>query len=604
MATRRELVAYNGRAVSRSQPGGTLGTARDRWRGLSLFTRRRLVTLGGLIVLVALLVVVAIPNLPCQFPGGDSCPPPDDAAEIIPAGALAYVHANLDPETEQVERATAILDAVPRFSGELIDRAAASLGVAGQTEVDFESEIRPWFGGELAIAILNSFPEDERVVALEVSDEQGAEEYASEVIGPGARTEEHEGVQISVDGDGLATAQVDEFLLIGAEGSVRSVIDTATGVEGAESLAGDATAGEVRDELPDHRLAEAYLSDFGAAELVGDVTGPLAPLSALVSPGSTRGAAAALTVGEADDLQLAVRSVLDPERASETPGFFAAFPGFEPTLPERLTADAFGYVGIGDPGETVGALLDQAAVQAPGVVSGFEDLAATLERESDVDIEGELLAGLGSEAAFSLEPRPDDAAADSPAVPGTAGVPYLQFVAEDVDEDQVRTALASLQGPLAAAVDLGSGLQAPVFTERELAGVEATSLRLSPVVELTYAVFDDLAAIATDPAGIERLAGADGGLEEAATFERATEDFEDEVSLLAFLDLDRLIGLAEGLGLAEDPVYAAFAGEFRRLDAFGLAVVSEPQLLATDARLLFGEPPEVEPAASPVVPPD
>lgn len=590
--------------MPRSQPGGTLETVRARWRGLSLFTRRRVAAVAGLIGFVALLGVVAIPNLPCQFPGGESCPPPDDAAEIIPAGPLAYVHANLDPETEQVERATEILDAVPQFSGELIERAAASLDLAGQKQVDFESEVRPWFGGELAIAVLNGFPEDERLVALEVSDEQGAEEYASDLIGPGAHNEEHEGVEISIDGDGLATAQVDGFLLIGTEGSVRSGIDTATGVEGAASLAGDEAAEQVRDELPDHRLAEAYVSEFGAAELVGDAQSPLAPFSALVSAGSTRGAAAALTVGEADDVQVAVRSVLDPERAGEAPGFFAAFPGFEPSLPERLTADALGYVGIGDPGETVGALLDQAAAQAPGIVSGFEDLAATLERESDVEIEGELLAGLGSEAAFSLEPRPDDAAADALPVPGAAGLPYLEFVAEGVDEDQVRRALASLQGPLAAAVDPGSGLQAPVFSERELAGVEARSVRLSPVVELTYAVFDGLAALATDPAGIERLGGGDGGLDQAALFERATEDFEDEVSLLAFLDLDRLVEVGEGLGLAEDPVYAAFAGEFRRLDAFGLAVVSEEELLATDARLLFGEAEEVEAAASPAVPPE
>ena len=44
---------------------------------------------------------VAVPNLPCQLPGGDSCPPADDAAELVPGDALAYVHANLDPETEQ-----------------------------------------------------------------------------------------------------------------------------------------------------------------------------------------------------------------------------------------------------------------------------------------------------------------------------------------------------------------------------------------------------------------------------------------------------------------------------------------------------------------------
>ena len=47
--------------------------------------------------------------------------------------------------------------------------------------------------------------------------------------------------------------------------------------------------------------------------------------------------------------------------------------------------------------------------------------------------------------------------------------------------------------------------------------------------------------------------------------------------------------MGEQPGLAEDPLYATFAGEFRRLDALGLAVTDD-DVLATDARLLFGEP--------------
>ena len=194
MATRRGPVAYNGRAVPRSRPGGTLETVRTRWRGLSLFTRRRLAALAGLALVAAAIALVAIPNLPCQFPGGDSCPPADDAAEIIPADVVAYVHANLDPESEQLERATEIFDAAPRFSGELIDRATASLDLAGGAELDFEAEVRPWFADELAIAILNGYPDDEGVVAFEIADQGDAARYASEVIGRDARSEEHEGV--------------------------------------------------------------------------------------------------------------------------------------------------------------------------------------------------------------------------------------------------------------------------------------------------------------------------------------------------------------------------------------------------------------------------
>jgi hypothetical protein len=137
-------------------------------------------------------------------------------------------------------------------------------------------------------------------------------------------------------------------------------------------------------------------------------------------------------------------------------------------------------------------------------------------------------------------------------------------------------------------VNPGSAGQAPVFGEQQIDGVEARSLRISPVVELTYAVFDELAAIATDPAGIEQLVSGDGSLDDAERYERATEDFADEVSLIAYFDLGELVALGERLGLAEDPLYATFAGDFRSLNALGLAVSSSDELLATDARLMLG----------------
>ena len=240
------------------------------------------------------------------------------------------------------------------------------------------------------------------------------------------------------------------------------------------------------------------------------------------------------------------------------------------------------------------ALLAQATAQAPGIAAGFEDLVDSLRREGEVDIERELLEALGGEAAFALEPRPADTG---------EGLPFIEFVADDVDEEAARRALASLQGPLADAVETGSGLQAPVFGQQQIGGVEARSLRISPTVELTYAVFEGLAAIATDPAGIEQLVAGDGGLDESELYLRATEDFADEVSLLAFLDLAGLVGLGERLGLAEDPVYATFAGEFRRLQALGLAVTSDSELLSTDARLLVSEPEAGGDEAQSVAPP-
>ena len=61
---------------------------------------------------------------------------------------------------------------------------------------------------------------------------------------------------------------------------MREVIDADSGDEGTGSLAGDPNASAARDALPDKRLADAYLSAGGIAELVADPRGSLATFAA------------------------------------------------------------------------------------------------------------------------------------------------------------------------------------------------------------------------------------------------------------------------------------------------------------------------------------
>jgi hypothetical protein len=563
-------IAAAGRGVARA--GRALWS---RWHRLPLAARQGVAVAVAAVVAIALLIAVAVPALPCEFPGGDECPPADDAAEIVPAETLAYFHVNADPATQQYEELVGAADTVSGFGQQIVLRALALIPGPGGAPPEYERDIEPWFGGEAAIAIVpGPARSTEQVALLEVSDREGAAGYAEAVAAGLPQPEDYRGVELTTDQRDVATAQVGGFLVIGSRSGVRAVIDTATGARGASSLADDTLASEVRDELPDHRFFEAWLSRAGAGELVARSTGTLGSLAPFVSPGSTQGAALAVFAGE-DELGLAVRSDLDPEREKTSPGFFAAFPGFEPDLTERLGGDALAYLGFGDPGGTVRELLGQAAAEAPGIASGFDDLVDALRREDDVDVEKELLPALGDEGAFAIEP------ADQ--------LPFLEFVSQGVDEEAAKQALASLQKPLADSVDQASGLQAPGFSDEEIDGVEAHSLRVSPAIELTYAIFDGLVAIATDPAGIERLVEGEGGLDEADGFEEATEGFEDEVSLLAYFDLRRLIEEGFEIGLAQVPAFNTFSADFRSLDALGLSVRNSEDSLDTDARLLLGQ---------------
>ena len=56
-------------------------------------------------------------------------------------------------------------------------------------------------------------------------------------------------------------------------------------------------------------------------------------------------------------------------------------------------------------------------------------------------------------------------------------------------------------------------------------------------------------------------------------------------SLEAYFDLAGLVPLFEAAGLAENPGYASFAAEFRRLDTLGVSLSASRSSLNLDARL-------------------
>jgi hypothetical protein len=549
------------------------------WRSLPIIARRRLVAAVGVVAVVLLFSGLVVPNLPCSLPGGDECAPDDEALELAPAGAVAYLHANLDPETEQAEQATEVAARMPLVSRQVIGQvttlldSGAPVGAAGE----------PWFDGEVAAVVIGSGPGTDSVQLLETTETRGAMAYAESIASGVPETSRYRDVDVSEDSAGAASAVVDDFLVIGPADGVRAVIDVATGAEGAESLADDELASTTLDSLPDDRVAEAYLSQDGIEALVASPRSPLATFEPFIDSGAARGAAFALSASD-QGLALATRSVLDPERAEAQTGFFAAFDEFSPELPDDLAPDSLVYLGIAEPRATIAGLLRQATVRAPGIAAGVADLIDRLRGAAEVDLQRDLIEALRGEAAFAVVPRvPAD---DAEGVPSASTPsPYLEFLATDVDEDRAREALARLQGPIARSLDPELG--APVFDQRRFGDLEAQVMRLSPVATLVYATLDSRLVIANDIAAVERLAeGADDALADADRYTETVDGLPDEPALLAYLDLRGLLAFAERSGLATDAAYTAFAPDLRRLDSFALTVKREGDRLEADARLL------------------
>jgi hypothetical protein len=562
--------------VARRTPVAIGRGTREFWRGLEFHTRLRLGLALGAVVALALFWVVAVPALPCEAPGGDRCPPDDDAIHLVSEDALAYLHLNVDPDTEQYEDAAAVFERVPGITKQTSTLVLSQLPGPDGARTDFERDIQPWFGGEAALALVPAGGRalGELVQLVEASDDRQAREFADSLAAGTPRSTSYRDVEVRVDRRGLATALVAGFLVVGAESGVRSAIDAHSGKKGTGSLADDEGASAARDALPDKRLADAYLSPDGIAELVANPRGPLATLASVINPDASEGAAVAVVAGD-EGLDLELRSKLNPRRAKSNLGFFSAFPTFEPDLPGSLPPDSLGYVGIGDPGKTLRSLQKQASASEPGLAAAVGDLVDRVRKLGEVDLQKDLLPSLGSEAAIALQPA--------------RRIPFLELIAADVDADRANEALARLQVPIAQALNPTAGLQAPVVREREVDGITAHSVRLSPTVDLTYAIEGSTLVVATDPAAVEQLTSGEGGLDSQELFERATDGLPGEVAMLGYLDLGGLIGLAEEAGLSEDPAYLSFASEIQKLEALGLAVQSSPDELAMEARLIVAK---------------
>ncbi len=578
------------------------GRVSDAWFILPIEIRQRLAAGAALVLLVVLVAFVVIPNAPCGFPGGDRCPPSDDTIALAPADAGAYLHINLDPGTDQYEAAQKLTEKLPTVT----DTVTSLLPSLTGTELNYEADVRPWSGGEVAVVLGGSGLSglEPELSLFEIADTEGALQFAADLQGPGTTESEVKGITVRSTAE-LSSAIVEGLLLLGDEAAVTAAIERAAD-PAAQTLANNPEADRALGELPDERLIDVYVSLDLADALRED--GTLGAFNTFVNAGATEGFAAALVLGESS-ISLAVRSLQDPELEAESA--FASLPAFEPKLPESINEDAYLYLGLGDPGGSARSLIEQAASVSRPLQRSLKAFTRRLGRTGGPDVDSELLPLLDGESALTVEPktRPGDEGGDTPegGTPGLDGgivaPPYLGLLADEIGGEQALSAIAGLQAPIAAAIDPSNG-QSPVFETRDIDGVEAQSLRLSPSVDLTYASFDDRLVVGSDPIAIARAREVKDSLAGSNLYEDAVSGLPDEVALLLYLDVPDLLALGEEvLQLPLVPAYAALAPDLRALDAAAVGVVADDDLLASDVRIEVGEPmQEAETAPAPIQP--
>ena len=170
-----------------------------------------------MIAAVAAIVVfalVAVPALPCQYPGGDRCPQADDAIALVPADALAYAHVDIDPSSDQYRAAIGLAAQLPMISGQLVGRLEAGLPAAKAAGLTPGGKPAAWLGGEAALAVLSVHGKPTTVELLAAADQPAAQSFADSLSG-GAGASRYRGVELR-SRPRISTAIVNGFLVAGS----------------------------------------------------------------------------------------------------------------------------------------------------------------------------------------------------------------------------------------------------------------------------------------------------------------------------------------------------------------------------------------------------
>jgi hypothetical protein len=516
---------------------------------------------AAVLLLYVLIRFVPIPGVPCELSAVEDCPSGDEAIALVPADAYAYAQLELDPDSSQVEQARELIELFPGFP--VIAQGTLQAGGL-DPDLSLGEDIEPWLGDEVAAAIVPGEDGAPLPLALLATGDPAEAERFIELAGGDPTSAEYRGVELTIYSPRLASAFRDGFLLAGDPGAVRAAIDAEGGSDSSGSLEDDEAVADVSGALPEARLAYAYVSEEGISRLLEGRGGLAAQLDTFTDYDASTGIGAGAIAAE-DGLELELHSELDPEQVAATPGFFSAFPSFDPGLAEELAPGTLAMLAIGDPSRTVRDLLDQADAALPGIAGAFDRFNAALVRQGAVDIEDGLVPLLGGEAVAALAPG--------------RRVPNVTVVFDEVDEARVTEAVARLQVPLIAALDPSRTGVAPTFSEVRIGDVTAHSLRVTPAIDLTYAVSDGRLVISTHPKGVRQALTGERSLADTESYRTATAGSSEGVAALVFLNLEGLVQLAEPIGLAE--ITAGFRSDLDRLKALGLTVRSGEASLET-----------------------
>jgi Protein of unknown function (DUF3352) len=512
--------------------------------------RHRRALAGGLIVLIVAAIVAVV----LALSGGSGSAPPNGAAAIVPADALAYVNVSLDRGRPGVAQALSVAARFPDYpiaGGALLTRL--STVIAGGRTADYARQIRPWLGGEVSLALLDTTTSTAgSLLILETSDTARARAFVGSEGAVSAGSTQ--GTTLLRYPNGNELAFLGRFLVIGQDASVRAAVGVAA--RHAGSLATDATyrrasAGETGD-----RVLEAYASSAGVRRLLTDQGGAVGALGSLMYQPALEGLSMAV-VPSTSGLGVSIHSVLDPTLVKVNNAPNAAF---TPTLASVMPAGASLMLDVSGLDRVAPQVLNAGA--SAGVAGGIGPLLTRLGaalRSEGVNV-ADIISIFHREAAVAVVPH--------------GGSPTLVIVARTPDAARTERELAALEAPLAQlfAPAGNSSASAPVFNDRTVGSVTVHQLALSAGLQLDYAVSRGLVVISTGMQGISAVAQRAGGtLSGSAPYKAVLGSHPSRVTALVYADLGKLVSAGASTGLTS--TLSAITDDLKRVGAVGLTSV-------------------------------
>jgi Protein of unknown function (DUF3352) len=430
----------------------------------------------------------------------------DRAAALAPPDAALWIRVSTARGDDQAR----LWELAQRFPS----LRALQASVLGE-DIDPERDVRPWLGGELALALPAQGATPLLVAA--VADRPGAERFRRRLP------------------SGTSSAFAGDFLVIGPQAEVEAASERAGG--DAPSLA-DARVYRRASELERAPL-ELYAPAAGLRRLLGEAPAAVRAIGAFVEAPHVEGLAARVRP-QGDGVRVSARVLRAPGAPPAQE--------FAPALQGRAPASAAAFLAA--PGaDALVTLLERGGAGAllAAVRAALPDLAG-------LDLDRDVLGPLGAEAAVTLTAR--------------GATPVFTLTARTDNPALTREALARLQEPLA------EQLTGDARAFRTLDD-NAFSLPVTRALEPSYALDGNVVIASTAASGLSQRTLARRGLAQELVLRAVSDQAGGRIEALAFADLRQLLALGERTGLNLGPGFPAVRDDLRQVRAAGAVVRRE-----------------------------